>query len=221
MQGLARDYGPKLILVGRSPLPAAEPAELRELTGTTAWRRHLIATMCQADPGVTPAQIEQALRQVLKSRQIRDNLAELRRLGSTVEYHVLDVRQADRVGQLVDDLYARLGRIDGVIHGAGVIEDRLIRDKTTELFAGVFTTKANSAMALARKLRPQSLKFLVFFSSISGRFGNIGQSDYMRGQRISEQACPIARPVVARPGRGDQLGPMGRRHGVRPASRDL
>ena len=33
-------------------------------------------------------------------------------------------------------------------------------------------------MALARKLRPESLKFLVFFSSVSGRFGNIGQADY-------------------------------------------
>ena len=132
----------------------------------------------QADPSVTPAGIEQALRVVLKSRQIRDNLAELRRLGSTVEYHALDVRDSNRFGRLLDDIYPRHGRIDGVVHGAGVIDDRLIRDKTAESFADVFSTKVNGAGTLARKLQPESLKFLVFFSSISGRFGNIGQADY-------------------------------------------
>ncbi len=134
--------------------------------------------MRQSDAAVTPAQIEQALRKILKSRQIRDNMAELRRLGSKVEYHPLDVRDSARFGKLLDDIYARFHRIDGVIHGAGVIDDRLIRDKTPESFANVFATKVNSAIALTRKLRPDSLKFLVFFSSVSGRFGNVGQSDY-------------------------------------------
>jgi NAD(P)-dependent dehydrogenase (short-subunit alcohol dehydrogenase family) len=177
-KALARDYSPRLILVGRSPLPADEPAALRELASTTALRQYLIATMRRTDASVTPAQIEQALRQILKSRQMRANLAELRRLGSSVEYHALDVRDAASFSQLLDDVYARIGRIDGVIHGAGVIDDRMIRDKTPESFARVFTTKVNSAMTLTRKLRPESLKFLIFFSSISGRFGNIGQADY-------------------------------------------
>ena len=35
-----------------------------------------------------------------------------------------------------------------------------------------------SADVLASKLRPDQLRFLVFFSSVSGRFGNAGQSDY-------------------------------------------
>jgi NAD(P)-dependent dehydrogenase (short-subunit alcohol dehydrogenase family) len=44
--------------------------------------------------------------------------------------------------------------------------------------ARVFETKVNGAIALARRLRPDTLRFLVFFSSLSGRFGNARQTDY-------------------------------------------
>ena len=177
-KALARAYSPTLILVGRSPLPTEEPSPIRELRDAASLRKHLIATMRLGDKPPTPAEIEQELRRILKSRQIRDNLAELKRLAAAVEYHAIDVRDSARFGELLDDVYARFDRIDGVIHGAGVIEDKLIRDKTPESFANVFTTKVNSAVTLTRKLRSDSLKFLIFFSSVSGRFGNVGQSDY-------------------------------------------
>ena len=35
----------------------------------------------------------------------------------------------------------KYGKIDGVLHGAGVIEDKLIKDKTPESFDRVFGTK--------------------------------------------------------------------------------
>jgi NAD(P)-dependent dehydrogenase (short-subunit alcohol dehydrogenase family) len=115
---------------------------------------------------------------VLKDRQIRANYAACQAAASAVEYHSLDVRDAAALGALVDDIYARHGRLDGVVHGAGIIEDKRICDKTPESFANVFRTKVDSALTLAAKLRPEGLKFLVFFSSVSGRFGNTGQVDY-------------------------------------------
>ena len=99
-------------------------------------------------------------------------------LGCTYEYHSLDVRDTKALATLIDDVYQRHGRLDGVIHGAGVIDDKLISDKTAGSFATVFGTKVDSANVFATKLRPESLRFLVFFSSVSGRFGNAGQSDY-------------------------------------------
>ena len=39
-----------------------------------------------------------------------------------------------------------------MIHGAGVIEDKLLRDKTPESFDRVFGTKVDSSLLLARKL---------------------------------------------------------------------
>jgi NAD(P)-dependent dehydrogenase (short-subunit alcohol dehydrogenase family) len=94
------------------------------------------------------------------------------------------VRDEKAFGTLIDQIYSTYGRLDGVIHGAGVIEDKLIKDKTIESFDRVFDTKAISGFILARKLRPETLKFFVFFSSVAGRFGNRGQGDYAAANEV-------------------------------------
>jgi NAD(P)-dependent dehydrogenase (short-subunit alcohol dehydrogenase family) len=177
---LARETGARLAIVGRSDLRAAEDEdpEIRQIHERGALRARLIERARGREASPSPAAIERELQRIEKDRAIRANLEALRAAGSEVEYHAVDVRDADAFGALIDDLYRRHGRIDGALHGAGVIEDRWLRDKTPESLARVFETKANGAQVLACKLRPETLRFLVFFSSVSGRFGNAGQADY-------------------------------------------
>ena len=59
-----------------------------------------------------------------------------------------------------------------------MIHDKLLRDKTPESFDRVLGTKLDGALNLARLLEPDALRFAAFFSSVAGRFGNRGQSDY-------------------------------------------
>ena len=176
---LASETGARLVIVGRSPFTPAEDeaAELRSLDDVSALRTELIRLRGSGN-GTTPAEIEREVQTLLKNREIRRNLEAFSAAGSTVEYHAVDVRDEQALVALVADVYERHGRIDGVIHGAGVVEDRRLKDKTTESFERVFQTKVLSAMVLARTLRPEKLKFLAFFSSLSGRFGNAGQADY-------------------------------------------
>jgi NAD(P)-dependent dehydrogenase (short-subunit alcohol dehydrogenase family) len=121
---------------------------------------------------------------VFKGRALRSNLESFEAAGSPVDYHALDVRDERAFAALIDDLYAKLGRIDAVIHAAGVIEDHWIRNKSAESFARVFDTKVRSALVLARTLRPEGLEFLGFFSSVSARFGNAGQVDYSAANEV-------------------------------------
>jgi len=172
-----------LILAGRSALPDEGSSNTSSLTEGEL-RKHLIQSSRGSGKPLAPAQIEQTLKKMLKERRILKNLATMRALGATVEYHSVDVRNPADFGGLIDQLYAQYGKIDGVLHGAGVIEDKLMRDKTQESYAKVFSTKVDSAVILAKKLRPESLKFCVFFSSIAGRFGNVGQSDYSAGNEF-------------------------------------
>lgn len=181
---LARKYRLRLALVGRTPLPEPEAPRTAALSDPGALRRHLIEDLQATQGKVKPAEVETRLKALLKARQIRANLEAFRETGATVEYHALDLREAEGFDRLIDDLYARWGRIDGVLHGAGVIEDRLIRDKTPDSFATVYQTKVVPAQVLARKLRPEALRFLVFFSSIAGRLGNVGQCDYSAGNEV-------------------------------------
>ncbi|WP_246722028.1 type I polyketide synthase [Methylosinus sp. H3A] len=182
-RAVASAYRPRLVLVGRSPAPAAEPEETRRLSASEL-KEFLIGRLRAENPKVKPVEIERVWKRMLKDRQILANLEAMTSAGARVEYHSLDITDADAFGRLIDDVYARFGRIDGVLHGAGVLDDRLIRDKTLDSFDRVFATKATPAFTLIEKLRPEGLRFLLFFSSIAGRFGNAGQSDYSAANEV-------------------------------------
>jgi acyl transferase domain-containing protein/NAD(P)H-dependent flavin oxidoreductase YrpB (nitropropane dioxygenase family) len=182
---LAERYQPRLILVGRSPMPEPESSSTSRITDVAELKQFLIRDLRARNSGkVTPAEVDRTLKRVLKDREIRTNLAAMQASGAAVEYHAVDVRDADAFGSLIDAIYARWGRIDGVLHGAGIIDDKLIRDKPLESFEAVYGTKVIPAEVMVRKLRPETLKFLVFFSSIAGRFGNAGQCDYSAANEV-------------------------------------
>ena len=182
---LAKRYRPTLVLVGRAPQPIPhETPETAELISPQELKEALINRMHQSGQSVTPAQVETAYSRLLQEREMRNNLSAMQQAGATVCYYQVDVRNEEAFSNLIDEIYRSYGRLDGVIHGAGVIEDKLLEDKTPDSFDRVFNTKTDSAFILSRKLRPDSLKFLVFFSSVSGCFGNRGQCDYAAANEV-------------------------------------
>ena len=180
---LAQRHRPTLLLVGRTPLEA-EPAEIAALRDPADLRRAMIDARKQAGVELTPALVEADCMRILRAREVRTNLERIRAAGARVEYLPCDVQDQEALAVLIDDVYERYGRIDGVIHGAGVIEDRLVADKRRDSLTRVIETKATSARTLATKLRPEQLRFLVLFSSVSGRFGNRGQADYAAASEV-------------------------------------
>ena len=181
---LARVAPATFVLVGRTPPGEDEDPATASLTEPRDLRQALLDRLRAERDRVTPAEVERSYRELMGAREVRANLERLRAAGARVEYRAFDVRDAAAFAELVDDLYETYGRIDGVIHGAGVIEDKLVRDKELDSFERVLATKARSARALAEALRPDSLRFLVFFGSVSGRFGNRGQADYAAASEV-------------------------------------
>ncbi len=182
---LAKRYRPTLVLVGRAPLPASyEPPETAELLSPQEIKAALINQMRQSGQSVTPVQVETAYTHLLQEREMRNNLSAMQLAGATMHYYQVDVLDDRALSDLIDEIYRSYGRLDGVIHGAGIIEDKLLEDKTPDSFNRVFNTKVDSAFILSRKLRADSLKFLIFFSSVAGCFGNRGQSDYAAANEV-------------------------------------
>jgi NAD(P)-dependent dehydrogenase (short-subunit alcohol dehydrogenase family) len=191
---LAHRFKPRLVLVGSSQLPADESPDTAALTKAA----EIKAALLTRQPEAKPAAIEAVFRRLLKDREIRANLDAIRAAGSTVEYRALDVRDAAAFGGLIDELNSA-GGITGVVHGAGVIEDKLLQDKTPESFDRVFGTKVDSALILARKLDPSKLKFFALFASITSRYGNRGQADYAAANEVlSKLASDLDRHWSAR-----------------------
>ncbi len=171
---LARRFRCNLELVGRSPRPSHDvPADLADAADAAAIRKVLLAR----GELKTPKEIERATSRALADRQMRETFAAIDAAGGSVTYHSVDVRDSEAFGDLIDGIYTRQGRLDGVVHGAGVLEDKLLKDKTADSFTRVFDTKVEGARTLADRLR-DDVGFVVFFSSVSGAFGNRGQVDY-------------------------------------------
>jgi NAD(P)-dependent dehydrogenase (short-subunit alcohol dehydrogenase family) len=185
VKDLAKKHSHTLILAGKSDLSLKEEApDTVHLTNTAQLKRAIISRMKSQGKTIRLTDVEAAYQQLQKDREIRENLAALRQLGSQVEYVQVDVRDAEDFGKGIDKIYQKYGRLDGVIHGAGIIEDKLLQDKSYNSFDRVFATKANSAYTLSKTLQPESLRFLALFSSVAGRFGNVGQCDYTAANEV-------------------------------------
>lgn len=170
---------PKLLLLGRTSMPeaAGEWAAL-DAAGWKAMEAQLVADMKARGDKVTPVTIQKALSPRQKAAEVHRNLARLQDLGATVLYAPVDVADPVAVKEAVAWARSQWGRIDGVIHAAGVEISKDLASKDHAQFESVFNVKVKGWEALMAATRDDRLAFLVAFGSVAGRFGNIGQTDY-------------------------------------------
>ena len=176
--------GMMIHLIGRAREPIAEPTWSRDASTAAELRKKIINLAKAKGTTLTPVLVEKEIAAILRDRQIRGNIEGFRKRGARVVYHSADVRDEAELQAIINAIYDEHGRIDAVIHGAGIIEDKLLVDKTAESFHRVFDTKADSTWLLSRYLKPDSLKCLAFFGSVAGRTGNPGQCDYAAANEL-------------------------------------
>lgn len=166
----------RIELLGRTPAPNGPEASDTAAARTPAELRAALA----ARGGLKPAEINREAELILAQREITATLGELAALGSEARYRAVDFRDRDAALQAVKEIHADHGRLDGVVFAAGVIEDRLIAEKTMESFQRVYGTKTTGAATLLAALEelPNGPGFAVLFGSISAVLGNRGQADY-------------------------------------------
>jgi acyl transferase domain-containing protein/NAD(P)-dependent dehydrogenase (short-subunit alcohol dehydrogenase family) len=172
---LAEAYRPTLVLLGRSPEPQPEPAWLSPLTDESAIKMGIL----QQSPGkLHPKEIEERYHAVIAGRELKATLAAVEAVGGHALYHACDIRNTDTVNNLLQLIRQEQGPIRGIVHGAGVLADRLISDKTREQFASVYGTKVTGLRTLLAATGSDDLRFIALFGSTTGRFGRSGQVDY-------------------------------------------
>ncbi|MDO8861550.1 SDR family NAD(P)-dependent oxidoreductase [Haliea sp. E1-2-M8] len=176
--------GATVVLLARSPEPEPEPVALGEAADSAALRSLIISDAKARGEQPSIVAIESRVNAIIRDRSVRSNLSALRQRGIKIDYLQADVADEQQCNAAIDSVYERFERIDAVIHGAGIIEDKLIAGKSQESFDRVYDTKADSGYLLSQRLRPESLKWLMFFTSVAGRFGNRGQSDYAAGNEV-------------------------------------
>lgn len=191
----SREYPCRFILVGRSAYTAdGEDASLPAFAGKDAIKTWLL----QTGYSQSPAAIEKRIQEIYKYQQIRNTITALEQNGAVVDYHALDIRNEPELSEFIQQVYIRYGRLDGVVHGAGLLEDKLFNHKTTESFERVFATKVTPVRVLAEQLRPDT-QFVMLFSSVASVYGNKGQTDYAAANSVMDKyARALQRKLVGK-----------------------
>jgi acyl transferase domain-containing protein/acyl carrier protein len=189
---LARAYRPTLVLLGRSESPQPEPNWIATLQTEPDIKRELAR-----QPGATPKAVGEQYRAITAGREVRQTLERIAAVGAAALYRQVDIRDAEAVAAVLADVRRDHGPVRGVIHGAGVLADAKIEDKTPEQFQRVYETKVGGLRVLLQAVAADDLRVLVLFSSSTGRFGRAGQVDYAIANEVLNKA---AQKEARRPG---------------------
>jgi acyl transferase domain-containing protein/3-hydroxymyristoyl/3-hydroxydecanoyl-(acyl carrier protein) dehydratase/NAD(P)-dependent dehydrogenase (short-subunit alcohol dehydrogenase family)/acyl carrier protein len=180
---LAKKYSPVIALIGRSKPPCSEPDWARVIQDPGRLKK---AILIHEFKGQTPKPIhlQKAYQRIMSNREITNNIQLMTDHGSRVKYFSADIRKSEEIQAVFDSIQKEFSPVTAIIHGAGVLEDKLILDKQMDQFALVLETKVKGLETLLFASTNNPLKHLVLFSSIAARMGNPGQCDYAMANEI-------------------------------------
>ena len=179
-QKIAAQYHSKIIVLDIIELQEKTPLWASMNEAELAALKKQIWEDLKADPTqkATPVLLERAFGRVKDSITLYNNLQKLRELGSEVEYYHCDVMNSSMMKEVCTKIKAKNGRVDGLIHFAGLERSKLIYDKDPAEYYRIFDVKATSFISFLANNIVRDDGFFAFASSIAGKYGNLGQSDY-------------------------------------------
>ena len=177
----SKNAGATFLLLGRSGLVEETSSWLdwseEELNARKMeLREELIAN---SDSGkVTMVEWNNAWTKLTRSMDIYRTISEIESSGNNAEYHSANVTDVKAIGSAVGSR-----NVTGIVHGAGLEESKLVADKLWSTFDLIVRVKVDGWKALT-SVAGDSLRFACAFTSVAGRFGNGGQTDYAAANSI-------------------------------------
>jgi len=188
---LAQNIPCKFILLGRSELLSTEPEYAQNCLEASALKKRIMENLISQGEKPTPIMVQKIFNQINSSREIKQTLAAITSLGAKAEYISVDVTDTLALKEKLSAITQKMGTITGIIHGAGNLADKLIEKKTEQDFEKVYTAKVQGLENLLSCVQPQDLQHIVLFSSVSGFYGNIGQTDYAIANEILNKSAHL------------------------------
>lgn len=178
---LAEKTSGRFYLLGRSPLPSLDdPDVLRLQSDREGLRKDWMSRMAKKGSRPTPVEVEQRIAALERSVAAVQAMGAIERAGGKVVYLTCDVTDSGSVERVVNEVKAKEGHLDVLIHAAGVERSRKLENKPLEEFLQIFSVKADGFFNLFYALRKNEClpRASIAFSSVAGRLGNAGQTDY-------------------------------------------
>ena len=180
-----------IVILGRSRLD--DPVSLPYLSLTdeefAQARPEIMNALHRNDPSSRPMDLQQQFRRIANNRQLWRTTQRVEHSSAPIEYLTCDVTDAAQVAQMMADVRSRHGGVRGIVHAAGLESLGQLPKKNYALAEKVVETKLQGFHNLVRTVDLDALDFLVAFTSISGRFGMDGQTEYTAGAAAVSALC--------------------------------
>jgi NAD(P)-dependent dehydrogenase (short-subunit alcohol dehydrogenase family)/3-hydroxymyristoyl/3-hydroxydecanoyl-(acyl carrier protein) dehydratase len=176
---LAAASGGTFYLLDLVPKPDPDNPDLKRFVSDKEnLKRDLFTRIQTRGERATPALVEKELASLERANAARTAIDAVRAAGGTPHYFSVNLADAEAVAKVIDEVRQRNGRIDVLLHAAGIERSHTLPDKDPREFNLVFDVKADGFFNLLHAIGEMPLGATVAFSSIAGRFGNNGQTDY-------------------------------------------
>jgi acyl transferase domain-containing protein/NAD(P)-dependent dehydrogenase (short-subunit alcohol dehydrogenase family) len=176
---LATASGGTFYLLDLVPEPDPDNPDLKRfVTEKDGLKRDLFARIQARGERATPALVERELAALERAQAACKAIEAVQAAGGTAHYFSVNLTDADAVTKIIQQVRERNGRIDVLLHAAGTERSHFLPDKDALEFNLVFDVKSDGWFNLLRAIGDMPLGATVAFSSIAGRFGNAGQTDY-------------------------------------------
>jgi acyl transferase domain-containing protein/NAD(P)-dependent dehydrogenase (short-subunit alcohol dehydrogenase family) len=176
---LASASGGTFYLLDLVPEPDPSNPDLKVLaTDKELLKRDLFARIQARGERATPALVERELSALERAQAAQAAIDAVRAAGGTAHYFSVNLTDADTVSKIIKQVRERSGHIDVLLHAAGTERSHFLSDKDRREFELVFDVKSDGFFNLLHAIADMPLAATVAFSSIAGRFGNAGQTDY-------------------------------------------
>ena len=176
---LAAASGGTFYLLDLVPNPdPTNPDLTRFVTDKENLKRDLFARIQTRGERATPALVEKELASLERAHAAQAAIDSVLSTGGMPHYFSVNLADAQAVAKVIDQVRQRHGRIDVLLHAAGIERSHFLPDKDHREFDQVFDVKADGFFNLLHAIGDLPLGATVAFSSIAGRFGNAGQTDY-------------------------------------------
>jgi acyl transferase domain-containing protein/acyl carrier protein len=187
---LAAASGGTFYLLDIAPEPDPKNPDMARLaTDRDGLKRDLFARMQTRGERATPALVEKELATLERAQAAQAAIDAVTAAGGTAHYRAVNLIDPVAVANVIGEVRTRDGRIDVLLHAAGMERSHFLPDKDPREFDLVFDVKSDGWFNLIHAIGDMPLGATVAFSSIAGRFGNGGQSDY---SAANDLLCKIA-----------------------------
>jgi NAD(P)-dependent dehydrogenase (short-subunit alcohol dehydrogenase family) len=157
---------------------AADPHVALFRSDKEALKQQFIEAAKAAGEKVTPVVIEKKLMAVERAEAARRAIEAVEAAGGTAVYRSANLLDGPALAAVVAEIRQKYGCIDVLIHAGGLEISRSLDKKETAEFDLVYDVKADGLFNLLHAAGEMPIAAVVSFSSVAGRFGNAGQTDY-------------------------------------------